>query len=478
MFYCFNKRTFLSLEKEGDKLAVAGSDIEVSWFELKQKVDCQVSKLRQQTNGLTIPIVLYGHKEVDFVVLILACLTLKIPFIPIDVSYPKKRIDNIKQQLGKGILIEVASGLITPFGNGKVLCQQDDNDPLAYIIFTSGSTGEPKGVQINASNLNSFIAWLQLSLPLSNHQVFMNQALLSFDLSVFEWVNALRLGASLVLMDSETALNPTLFKQRFLHYGCSVWSSTPSFALAFAYDSNFNRDNFPLFEAMFLCGEVLTTKSADLLLCHFPNLKLFNTYGPTEATVMMSSIQITRKIVDTYPHLPIGNASNNYNIDSKNSGTFEAHTTGELLITGDNVSIGYLNANNDDFTTNKAGVRCYATGDRVYQQDDKLFFAGRSDSMIKYNGHRIDLGEINYLIGQLAGISNVRTLPLERGGRIIRLISFIQTTEVDADAISTHLELRLPKYMIPSEYIFHTVFPLTLNLKVDNKQLLKQYLDF
>lgn len=478
MFFCFNKRTFLSLKTEVDKLAVAGSDAEVSWFELKQKVDYQVSKLRQETNGLTIPVILYGHKEVDFIVLILACLTLKIPFVPIDVSSPQKRVDSIKQQLGKGILIEVASGLITPFDNGKVLCQQDDNDPLTYIIFTSGSTGEPKGVQINASNLNNFIAWSQLNLPLSNHQVFMNQALLSFDLSVFEWVNALRLGASLVLMENETALNPTLFKQRFLHYACSVWSSTPSFALAFAYDRDFNQDNFPHFKTMFLCGEVLTTKSADLLLCHFPNLKLFNTYGPTEATVMMSSIQITRQILDTYQHLPIGNASNNYSIDNKNKGTFETHTTGELLITGANVSIGYLNANNDDFTVNKVGVRCYATGDRVYQQDDKLFFAGRLDNMIKYNGHRIDLGEINHLIGQLTSISNVRTLPLERGGRIIRLIAFIQTTEGNVDAINAHLEPRLPKYMIPSEYIFHTIFPLTHNLKVDNKQLLKQYLDF
>lgn len=92
MFFCFNKRSFFSLEKGGNKLAVAGSDADVSWSELKQKVDYQVSRLHQETDGLTMPVILYGHKEVDFIVLILACLILKIPFVPIDISYPKKSV--------------------------------------------------------------------------------------------------------------------------------------------------------------------------------------------------------------------------------------------------------------------------------------------------------------------------------------------------------------------------------------------------
>lgn len=148
MFFCFKKRSFLSLEKEGDKLAVSGSDIDVSWSELKQKVDHQVIQLHKKTNGLTVPVILYGHKEADFIVLILACLILEIPFVPIDISYPEKRIDKVKQQLKKGLLVDVASGLITLFGKGEVCSQKNQNDPLTYVIFTSGSTGDPKGLSL------------------------------------------------------------------------------------------------------------------------------------------------------------------------------------------------------------------------------------------------------------------------------------------------------------------------------------------
>lgn len=72
----------------------------------------------------------------------------------------------------------------------------------------------------------------------------------------------------------------------------------------------------------------------------------------------------------------------------------------------------------------------------------------------------------------------MRTLPLERDGRIIRLVAFIQTSDCNADVINTYPEPKLPKYMIPSEYVFHADFPLTRNLKVDNQLLLKQYMDF
>ncbi len=157
---------------------------------------------------------------------------------------------------------------------------------------------------------------------------------------------------------------------------------------------------------------------------------------------------------------------------------FEKNVTGELLlISGQSVFIGYLNANNDSFTTNKEDVRYMATGDMIYQKDNK-FFSGRQDNTIKYNGHRIDLGEINHVIEQLSSISNVRTLPLEHNGRVICLVAFIQTSDCNAGVINAYLEPRLSKCMISSEYVFHVIFSLTHNLKIDNQQLLKQYMDF
>ncbi|WP_201340925.1 AMP-binding protein [Abyssogena phaseoliformis symbiont] len=347
---------------------------------------------------------------------------------------------------------------------------------MTYIIFTSGSAGEPKGVQISALNLNNFIAWSQLSFSLSANQVFMNQALLSFDLSIFELVNALSLSASLVLMDNKTMLFQTIF----LAYRCNVWVSTPSFAFAFGFDKAFNSENFPCLILMILCGGVLPTKLAGLLLSHFTNLQLFNTYGPTEVTVMVSSIQINQKILNTYNQFPIGNINTTCHIDTQNSGIFEKNVTGELLISGQSVSIGYLNANNDSFTTNKEGcaLLCYWRHGLSKRQQIVFFWTPVQDDMIKYNGHRIDLGEINHVIGQLTDIFNVRTLPSEYNRRIIRLVAFIQTSDCNVDVVNAYLEPRLPKYMIPNEYVFHADFLLTRNLKVDNQLLLKQYMDF
>ncbi len=192
------------------------------------------------------------------------------------------------------------------------------------------------------------------------------------------------MGAGLVLMDNKNSLDAVLFKTRFLAYRCNVWASTPSFA--FVFDKTFNRENFSYLTLMILCGEVLPIRLAALLLSHFSDLQLFNTYGPTEATVMVISIQINQDILNTYKQITVGNTDTTCHIDTQNSGIFKNNITGELLISGQSVYIGYLNADNDSFTTNKEGVRYYyATGYMIYQQDGKLFFAGRQDNMIKYN---------------------------------------------------------------------------------------------
>nr|WP_066045223.1 AMP-binding protein [Bathymodiolus septemdierum thioautotrophic gill symbiont] len=130
-------------------MAVAASDIDISWSQLKQKVDDQVNRLRQETNGLMMPVILYGHKEADFIVLILACLILKTPFVPIDISYPKKRIDKIKQQLGRGLLVDVASHLITPFGKKEALLQNNqDVIPWLILFLPLVAQGSQKGCKL------------------------------------------------------------------------------------------------------------------------------------------------------------------------------------------------------------------------------------------------------------------------------------------------------------------------------------------
>jgi D-alanine--poly(phosphoribitol) ligase subunit 1 len=221
------------------------------------------------------------------------------------------------------------------------------------------------------------------------------------------------------------------------------------------------------------CGEVLPHATAKNLKLNFPFARVINTYGPTEATVASTIIEITDDILNTYNPLPVGYSKSTSWLEIEN---------GEIIIIGENVSMGYLN--NDTLNAQKFfiknGQRAFRTGDFGYLENDILFFNGRNDDLIKLNGFRIELNEISEALNSLPYILQGETIALKRDGiakKIVSIIQFKPNVNTDFETIRTDLLKTLPHYMIPSDFKVVNSIPLNANGKADKKLLEALYLN-
>lgn len=495
MKYDFNRQCFLEPEYEAEKAAVIGSDSIVSWKELVRQVD----QLSQLFSELAIPkghpVMIYGHKESAFPVAMLACYHADITYIPIDVVYPIERIRKIAEATGSQVLICTSD--LQPEVDFAVVIDRDFNptihrkpvfpeidtdhsaDLLQYIIFTSGSTGEPKGVQITKSSIQTFVNWAAIDFGFSGNDVLMNQAPFSFDVSLCDVLNAFVRGATLVLSSGEQVKDQDSFLNRLAETGCSVWTSTPSFLYLFLRHENFHAGNLPAINTFLFMGEELPNRTCGLLKQLFPEARIMNAYGPTEATIVTTLIEITAEIIRDYPLLPIGYAmpGSTLLIDKSESEAKE----GELIIVGNHVSIGYYKRpelNDEKFFVHN-GQRAFRTGDLAYFEGDLLFCLGRNDDQVKLHGYRIELNEISNVLCKHEGVSDAVSIALKRGNEVKKIISFVipstETKHPTREQLSTFLAEQLPYYMVPGDIALVEDFPYNSNHKIDKNQLTERY---
>jgi D-alanine--poly(phosphoribitol) ligase subunit 1 len=432
------------------------------------------------------PLVLLGHKESEMIVGFLGAIKAGHPYIPIDTSLPAQRIKSV---------LEIAKSppVFTPEQIKTVLNDTDQQLKFAavqfeaqdpwYIIFTSGSTGEPKGVVITKGCLENFVNWM-----LSDHafvemgEIFLNQAPFSFDLSVMDLYLSLVTGGTLFSISKEIQAEPRKLFLTLARSEVSSWVSTPSFARLCLAEPTFNQQMLPALKRFLFCGETLAPAVAADLLNRFPNSEVWNTYGPTETTVATTSIRVDLQILNRYSPLPVGYPKKDSGIYvfDKNSRPVEEGKQGEIIITGPNVSPGYLNrpelTGRVFFEYN--GLPAYRTGDRGHFQGRLLFFDGRIDNQIKLHGYRIELGDIEANLRLVSGIQDAVVLPVMKDSIPEALAAFIILTEQITDSefevirgIKKELKQRLPVYMLPHNYYFLKEFPMTPNGKADRCKL-------
>lgn len=201
-------------------------------------------------------------------------------------------------------------------------------------MFTSGSTGKPKGVQIGRESLWHFMKWVRQDFSLPDVPVLMNHAVFSFDLSLIPLLANLATGGHIVLNAKEDIAAEN-WLDRLKDNGVSVWVSTPSFAYQKLLSPQFNSEYLPELNVFVFIGEVLNKALVKQLRRRFPQAKILNSYGPTEATIATTVIEITDEILHSDNDLlPVGAMMP----DSR----MEITAEGELIIWGKNVMRGYL----------------------------------------------------------------------------------------------------------------------------------------
>ncbi|WP_210126167.1 D-alanine--poly(phosphoribitol) ligase subunit DltA [Staphylococcus sp. GDY8P85P] len=449
-----------------------------------QQLMDESSKLAHLLQDNQKPLIVYGHMSPYMLVGMIGAIKAGCGYVPIDTSVPSERVNMIINKVQPEMLFNTTDTRLNQPGIQELTIQsiQDSDNPtlfdsqmgltdVVYTIFTSGSTGEPKGVQIEYASLIEFAEWMVSLNESEGAQEWLNQAPFSFDLSVMAIYPCLTSGGTLNLVDKDMINKPKLLNDMLVNTPINAWVSTPSFMEMCLLLPNLNEASYPSLNHFFFCGEILPHRTAKALLDRYPSAVVYNTYGPTEATVAVTGVKLTPEIIETYNPLPVG--------VSRPNTTLFTTDEGELVIKGNSVSLGYLdNKEKTEAVFNfEDGLRIYHTGDKAIEKDGQWFIQGRIDFQIKLNGYRMELEEIETQLRQSAFVRETVVVPVYKNNKVIHLIGAVVPTEEVKDdlemtrQIKSELKSRLPEYMIPRKFVWMKQLPLTSNGKLDRKQV-------
>lgn len=472
-----------------------------TYGELKERSDAWAKTIINKHVPDKEPIMIWGGQTFDVVASFLGCVKSGHAYVPIaDYSNPS-RLEMI-EEVSKSPALIVHSELpkvnlddkmiiIRPFDvtdhdniqlDESRMVKGDDN---FYIIFTSGTTGKPKGVQISHDNLLSFVNWEVSDFDLPEHPSFLAQAPYSFDLSVMSLYPALTAGGKLVVLPHDVTENIGQLFKTLPQLKFNVWVSTPSFVEMSFLDPTFDAKHHPELTHFLFCGEELSHKTAKMLKLKFPDSHIFNTYGPTETTVAVTQVEITDEILNKYDRLPIGVSKNDTKI-SIDTSKGEEDNQGEVVIEGPSVSKGYLN--NPEKTEaaffKESEHESYRTGDLGFLDGDMLFYRGRIDFQVKFNGYRIELEEINFYLAKNPLVRYGVVAPkYNKDHKVRQLVAVVELADgvrekyTDAELtkkLRESLSQDIMPYMLPQRFIYRDEMPISQNGKVDIKQVIKE----
>jgi D-alanine--poly(phosphoribitol) ligase subunit 1 len=469
-------------QRAPDRVAHRSPSGDLTYAELARGSDAVAAYVQRTTPANNSPVVVLGHKEPALLLGFLGCVKVGHPYVPLDRSLPEQRLARIVDSAQARLVLtppKIAE-IVTSAGR-PIRTRLTDADTY-YVMFTSGSTGEPKGVAITLGCLTSFVDWMigQHAFGQDRPEVFLNQAPFSFDLSVMDLYLSLATGGTLVSLTADEIGNPRQLYQSLAASEVTTWVSTPSFAQLCLAEKRFDASLMPSVRRFLFCGETLPPAVARQLLDRFPTSEVWNTYGPTEATVATTSVHIDRAVLARYPTLPVGypKADSRVVVLDPSDRPVAEGKRGEIVIAGPNVSPGYLNR--ADLTARSFftldGWQAYRSGDWGHFEDGLLFYEGRMDSQIKLHGYRIELGDVEANLRTLAGVRDAVVVPLWRDARVDSLAAFVISPEGEAgfaaeQRLRRALASRLPAYMVPQVLKIVDVFPMTPNGKVDRRAL-------
>ncbi|QNH11978.1 non-ribosomal peptide synthetase [Xanthomonas sp. SI] len=351
----------------------------------------------------------------------------------------------------------------------------------AYVIFTSGSSGRPKGVVVGHGALAAYLDGLQAQCNIGPADRLLQFASFGFDAYIEECFMALCHGATLVLRDEETITDGERFWSWVVRHRISVLNLPTAFWHVLV-------ETLPPAVAEMAAGVRLcviggeAAQAAKVLRWNAAMplaLRLLNTYGPTEATVTATAVDLTTFDAASAA-VPIGRPLPH--VRCRVLGTARERVpvgvAGELYLGGASLALGYLRqeALTAEHFVQLDGERWYRSGDRVrWRNDGQLEFLGRLDDQVKLRGFRIELGEIE---SRLHAEGSVReAVVVVRGeGVQARLVAYVtpaagEAAEAWIDELQAALAASLPGYMQPSAYVVLEALPLTVNGKVDKGAL-------
>ncbi|MDP4146802.1 MAG: amino acid adenylation domain-containing protein [Bacillota bacterium] len=476
------------VEKTPGKIAVVYEEKELSYRELNERAN-QLARLLREKGVVPDKIVgIMVERSLDMIVGIMGILKAGGAYLPIDSEYPNERIEYMlkdsgteilltqKQLVGKikfsGNIIEVNREELY-VGDSSNLKKINTPNDLAYIIYTSGTTGFPKGVLCEHKNVIRLVKNTNY-IEFNKDDKILQTGSMVFDASTFEVWGALLNGIELYLAKKEIIMQAELLEEFVTNHNITIlWLTSELFNQI----ADANLGVFKNLRYLLVGGDVLSIKYINLVRRKYENIKIINGYGPTENTTF-STIYLIEKTFNS--NIPIGKPISNSNayILDKNNKLMPIGVYGELCVSGDGLSRGYLNRielTSEKFIENpyKPRERMYKTGDLArWLPDGNIEFKGRIDHQVKIRGFRIELGEIESRLLKHEEIKEAVVIDREdKEGNKYLCGYVVSNKEMTVTELREHLSKELPDYMVPAYFIQLEKIPLTSNGKADRKAL-------
>lgn len=450
-------------------------------------------------------VVIGFEKSIHMMVVIMAIIKIGAAYLPLQPDEPIERLKYIIKDSNAKIILIQKQGMYPEIEKivdvliyDKVSLHQDGSNinnkfpssNVAYIIYTSGSTGMPKGVMIRHYSVVNHILWRIEKGMLTEHDVFLQKTPYTFDVSVWEIFLWCFVGAKLFICTNGRENNVEYLLTEIERNKITVCQFVPSMLLEILkYAKHRNCiSKLSSLRLVFSGGEVLHRSTVSIffdLLTHNYGTKLFNVYGPTEATIDATcfdcSVFDEKEIPVTIPiGTPIWNTKV-YIVDEENQ-LCEDGEVGEVCISGDGVAVGYVG---NSLSTKSVflpdpwdkGKIMYKTGDMGYIEDEVIKFCGRKDQQIKIRGMRVELEEIESVINSMEGIK--QSVAIYSGNELESKLCAFYTIykEVKELELRNFLNKWLPSYMSPDVLIKVDSMLYTSSGKIDRQKMLSQYVN-
>ncbi|WP_066501828.1 non-ribosomal peptide synthetase [Abyssisolibacter fermentans] len=490
-------------KKIPDEIAVIYEDDKITYKELNEKVNKLARTLRDKNIKHNDVVAIMTERSVEMIVCILSVLKAGGAYLPVDPKYPTTRIkymlndSNAKILLTQNILINTKSydfDIETVIVDDDSALNQDttnlssfsNQDSLVYVIYTSGSTGKPKGVMIKNNNVVNLVYGLEEKIY-KKYQNRLNISLVApyvFDASVKQIFPSLLLGHSLYIVPEDVRLSGYELLNYYIKNSIEITDGTPMH-LKMLSELKLTIKDTKLKEFL-IGGESLShTEVMNFLNKFEDNMPVItNVYGPTECCDITTVYSVDYNKLKHIISIPIGKPIANVNvyIVDNNLNLQPLGVRGELCISGNGLSIGYLNSHglterkfiNNPFND---GTKMYRTGDLVkWLPDGNIEFLGRMDNQVKIRGYRIELGEIKIVLEKFKSIKSAVVLVKKDKSIGDQLVSYLVVREglkIKQEELKNYIKSKLPAYMIPTKFTIIDKIPLTTNGKIDKKELVR-----
>ncbi len=433
----------------------------------------------------------FMERNADMLMGLLGILKAGAAYIPLDPSFPVSRLElmiadsklrfivtqsELKDSIAMGddivkIVLDAEWDAIGKESDQNLPSAIDKNG-LAYVLYTSGSTGIPNGVQISHKALINFLLSMKENPGISPDDTMLALTTLSFDIAGLELFLPLVSGASIELITHEQAADGYELRKIIKDKKITMMQATPATYQVLFEEGWTEGENLKV-----LCGgEAMPLDLAGRLVA--TGARVWNMYGPTETTIWSSLYPLTMENLKPLIGKPIANTQ--FYVLDKNLDLAPPGIAGELHIGGDGLAEGYLNR--DELTkkrfipnpfTSFPGSRIYKTGDMVrYLDDGNVEYLGRMDFQVKLRGYRIELEDIETVIGGHPSIRQVVCKIIEFGETDKRIVAYVRVDENYHESdVKNYIGKKLPDYMLPGHFYVMERFPLTPNGKIDRKAL-------